>query len=415
MLDGGILAATGGDGSGPNEWGLVAAVATAIVAVAALLLREMQRRRADLDQKVSDAVSASFGRTLFELRQFEDDVKESVAVAARSATDIEQQLRDLLETSEARSERLTELLSNATDIVPRLEAAQFAVPSLLVAQAMKASTLQEGLEHLSALLRLEVASGDELEAGGNIAMQRFGANSLAIELFDRATKQNPTNGSAAASSIRLRAQAGALGPNEALSQISEVAKRLPLDRNAISEALNFFTEIDDYEGMLSFVDELLETEPENALLLRNRAIALIALGRPEEGEAAYDQSYRLARERGQENEVSNTARPYAGWLIRQGRLDDAQRILEGALGADPDSADLLRLLGDLLDMRNDPDLAAWCYETSIAASANPTDIAVTESRLRRLHAKLELRKRGFLTRDHEEPGHPDEDAPTGDG
>jgi tetratricopeptide (TPR) repeat protein len=413
MLTGTVaLAAAAQSGSNGSNWGLIAAIITAFVAVAALVLRELQRRRSDLDQKVADAVSASIGRTLLEFREFEASIRASLETTVRTAADIEEQLRERLSVSEAHSGRLADLLARAADVVPRLETSRSAIPSMLVAKALR-SDPQEGLDALSALLTADRATVDDLESGGDIAIQRFGANALALELYERATQINPDLASAMASVVLLQTRSGQLSIDEGRARMSELARSNPNNRNALSEALNLYSGSEDYEGMLQLVDELLETNERNALLLRNRAVALMRLGRIDECEQAFIRSYEIARERGDDDELSNTARPYARFLMEASRYDDARDVLEGALAGDPESTQLLTILGDLLSKDDDPDRALRCYQAALDASTNPVEHSAAERRLRRLVAREELVKNGLLSKsDSPGPKASEEQAPS---
>jgi len=387
-----------------SSWGLIAAIATAAVAVATLVLRELQRRRADLDQKVANAVNASIGRTLLEYREFEIGVRASLEEAVESATQIQLQLQERLSGSEAQSARLGELLDNASDLVPRLETSRSAIPSLLVSEALRAATPEEGLGSLSALLASHDAGADNLELAGDIARQNFGADALALALYERAVQINPARVAAEASLILLQTNAGSLPLDEGRIRISNLAKANPDNRNAISEALNLYTTYDDYAGMLELVDELLTIDEQKALLWRNRAIALSHLGRRDEVEAAYARSYEIASSKGDVDERSNTARPYASFLIEREKYDDASRILEGALAGDPAEARLLLTLGDLWDRREDRQRALRCYEAALAIKPNPNEARIILDRRERLVLRARFVEEGILKGDAYGPG-----------
>jgi tetratricopeptide (TPR) repeat protein len=389
-----ILVAVAGPESG-GDWGLVAAIATAAAALATLLFRELQRRREDLDQKVANAVSAGLGRTFLEFRELEEGAKETLSAVLETATGIEKELRERLEVSEEHSARLAELLDQAAEVVPQLSDSRSALPSLLVYQAIGA-TPEASLPYLTALLGSELAASDELVTGGNIASSR-GATSLALELYAKALEINPLDADAAASLIRLRTRTGQLSPAEGIAEMTEVMSRHPNERNAMSEALNLFVELDDYEGMLEFIDERLKGDDRNPLLWRNRAIALAELRAPQ-GDVikAYERSFALGFELGNESEVSNTARPYASFLRRSRRYKDARTIVETALAGDPRSAQLMLLLGDLEEGDGRAESAEWCYLEAKKHADRPGESTSAEQKLQDLEARRTLRQRGLL-------------------
>jgi tetratricopeptide (TPR) repeat protein len=392
----GVIAATPDSG---GDWGLVAAIATALAAVAALAVREFQRRREDLDQKVANAVSAGLGRTLLEFRDIEAGAKASLDAVLNTATGIEGELRERLEVSETHSKRLAELLEAAADVVPQLEQSKAALPTQLVIQAMNADQ-DTALSYLSALLNSELASADDLTTGGNIASRRFGASALALDFYSKALEANPRDADAAASAVRLRARAGQITLEEGIVKMTEILSEHPRDRDAISEALNLFVEFDDYQGMLDFVDQRLENDPTNPLLWRNRGIALMELRRPkDEVIEAYSKSFELALEHGTESEASNSARPYAGFLIRMHELAEAESIIERALVTDPESAQLLLLRGQVEAASGQFKTAEWCYTTAITCARSPSEAATAEADLRKLRALQTLSERGVVSAD----------------
>ena len=379
-----------------STWGLLAAVATAVVAIATLVLREAQRRRTDLDQKVANAVDASIGKTLLEYREFEVAVRTTLESTAQSATDIERQLQERLSVSESQAARLGELLDHAADLVPRLESSQSAMPSRLLSEAMRAATPEEALGPLSALLASDEAGADNLELAGDVARQKFGAEALARALYRRAVEINPSRVAAQASLILLETNAGALTIDEGRAQISALAKANPGNRNAISEALNLYATYEDYDGMLGLVDELLAVDDNKAILWRNRAVALSHIGRPSEVEAAYARSYAIANDADDDDERSNTARPYVAFLLQMKRYEDALRILEDTLDRDPEEDRLLLMLGELWDKRGDREKAMQCYDVALTVASNPTSSRIIRDRRQRLARRALLIESGIL-------------------
>jgi tetratricopeptide (TPR) repeat protein len=381
------------------SWGVVVATATAAVAVVTLVLRELQRRRADLDQKVNDAVSAGIGRTLLEYREFEAHVRASLEATVRVATEIEHQLQERLQGSEERSARLEALLANAAEIVPRLEASRTVIPSMLLVEAAQAQSSDEALGYLSSLLDATDATGDTLETAGDLARERFGADALALALYERATQRNPSLVSARASEILLKTKGGQLSLEQGREAMSDLVKSNPHSRNALSEALNLYAAYYDYQGMLELVDELLALDAEKPLLWRNRAVALDNLGRKEDAETAFARSEELTEASGEDEERANTARPYALFLMRAGRLKDARRVIQGALVGDPGSTGLLRQLGEVWEKGGNEERAKSAYEAAVAAKPNPDEARLIQARVERLIARNRLNAAGLLESD----------------
>jgi len=388
-------AAASRDGGG---WGLVVAIVTAVVAVVTLLLREVQRRKEDLDQKVAGAVNAGLGRTLLEFREMEESAKRALNAVLDNAERMERELKERLVTSETQSERLQELLARAAEVVPRLTESEAIVPALLLAQA-EGDDPDTAMAAAVALLESEFVTSDVLTRTGDIAARRLMATSIALGLYDRAVKLNPNNADARASAIRLRTTIGQLSPEEGTRQIAEVAHRNPLDRSAVSEALDLFIHLDDYAGLLAFVEQQLESGHGSASLMwRNRAIAMRELRRPSaEVSEAFQRSFELALETGEAVEISNNARPYAAYLRRAGDLDRARGVVEVALRVEPREALLLLLMGEIESDSGNYESAAWCFETAARCATTPNEQRMAKRRIEDQRLRAELAERGVIS------------------
>jgi tetratricopeptide (TPR) repeat protein len=376
---------------------LVAAIATAAAAVATLIFRELARRRTDLDQKVTNAVSASIGNTLISLREFESRAKTSLDATVKSAADIEQHLKERLDISEKQTKRLSELLEKASNVVPTLETSRAAIPSLLLAEARRASNPEEALSYLSSLLANDQATPQDLETGGDLAKEGLGADALALALFEKATKLNQALVGSRAVAIQMRARAGTLSLDDARLELSELAMSNLRNRRVLVAVSNHFSEYEDWQGMLGLLDQLLEQDRQRALLWRNRGVALDRLGRLDEAAEAYARAYSISQESGDITELSNSVKPYAPFLMAQARYEEAQAVLEEALVHEPDGGWILRQLGELRELLHEDDRASKCYEAALRATSNPTENALVRSQLTSLVARRKLVAEGILS------------------
>ncbi len=393
-----------------SGWGLVAAIATAVAAVGTLIFRELARRRTDLDQKVANAVSASIGNTLISLREFESRATTSLNETVKSAAAIEQQLEARLETSEERTMRLSELLEKATSVVPTLETSRSAIPALLLAEARR-SPPEEALNSLSSLLANDQATPRDLEAGGDLAKEGLGADALALALFEKATTLSSAQVGSRAVAIQMRARAGRQSLEDARSELAELTMANLSNRRVVVAATNHFSDFEDWEGMLALLDRLLAQDPQRALLWRNRGVALDRLGRRDEAGEAYARAYQISRESGDLTELSNTVRPYAAFLMNQTRHPEARTVLEDALSHEPDSAQLLRQLGELWERLCDDERSRKCYEAARNASNNPSEQELVGAQLRRLTTREMLVREGILAVSDGHARRPKDDLP----
>lgn len=121
--------------NGLPSWAVAAPAVTAVVAVIALVVREWQRSREDLDQKIQRSVDASLGKTLLEFRDLEAEAKKSLEAASSAATQTSQQFDGLLSEAQEHGRQLKKLLEDAAAIVPQLSAASLTYPSALLNEA----------------------------------------------------------------------------------------------------------------------------------------------------------------------------------------------------------------------------------------------------------------------------------------
>jgi hypothetical protein len=113
------------------------------------------------------------------------------------------------------------------------------------------------------------------------------------------------------------------------------------------EATNLFMFLADYSGMKEFIEAQLGRGPFEPLLVRNLAIARQELGEPADSIVqTFESSLSLARDlvSGTEQEVANTALPYAAYLLGTGEYKRAHGVIVEGLRNAPNYMRLVNLL-----------------------------------------------------------------------
>lgn len=269
-----------------QNWGLIAAVATAAVAVATLLLREWQRRRADLDAKVDQAVNARLGTFLISINEIQEKARANVDEMVASAKSSSDTLQSLVKDTEPDRRRLEELIASATEILPDVEKLQDVLPRILIDRANKSGEPGEIAGFLTQLRDSESSTSQDLADGGRLAIDKLAADQLALSLYDVALKRNPRNFLAEASRIRIAARMGTLDPNEASQRMTALALANAGNVNLISEIVNFYLlESKDYDTLQHLLQQLYnraEGSQMRSLLSRNLAVTLDQKGAADE-------------------------------------------------------------------------------------------------------------------------------------
>jgi tetratricopeptide (TPR) repeat protein len=137
----------------------------------------------------------------------------------------------------------------------------------------------------------------------------------------------------------------------------------------------------DPKAALDHFDRSLVKDANSASALVGRGDALVALDRSSEAAAAFDAAVtadpalsdvrrraEVLRFRGVEQGIAN-----ARALVRAGKLDEAERAYQSAIGGSPDSAFLYRELGAVERQRNDPTSALENYRKALGL--DPSDAA----------------------------------------
>lgn len=187
---------------------------------------------------------------------------------------------------------------------------------------------------------------------------------------------------------------------KALSKVCSLARANPNSMTIASQAMNAFISVDAYSEMLTLIDELLVVAPPASaqLFFRNRAIGLqYTGGTPEMISEAFSRSMEVAMDA--QLGISNAARPYVAYLLRNRRYDDARRVLQVALRADPLESQLLRQLGELESAEGHPDQARKCFERAIPLADNDAEREGAAAGLQRLDALEVLLADGLISAD----------------
>lgn len=385
-----------------TNWTLVGPLIGAIVAAVGLLFAEHYRRREKIQTIVDRSVDARLGQVFREFSEFEASAK----TALKSAQEGEEQLlsrldtlRERLEASESFSQRLDQLLGNAAETVSTLERAE-SIPALLLEHARAVNTEPPAaLGYLSTLYSSPDASSDELEIGGDIAAG-IKAYGLAVRLYEKAVSVGPSNATAHASLIRVRSRQGMVPTEQAINDISELARAHPYNRTVLGEAFNTCVQADDYGACKSLAEAILDTHPQSAIAWRNLAAAREELGFPApDVDDAYEKALVCSKDDPDERvDIIHTAQLYVSFLIGQHEYNHAREVVRRGLDADPSSELLLILYGDIeMTTSGNQETAKWCYQQVADNGGKGRRIALT--RLANMTNRNLLLTKGVLTRE----------------
>lgn len=371
--------------SGTN-WGLVAAITSAAVAVAALLFREWQQRQDNLSRRVQAEVSSAFGATLKEFRDIEADLREKTRKVVDEAIGARAKIEELLESSHANIEQLQTVLGEARSIIPEVDKSRTALPSHLLFTAQTGG-VDTGLAALAQILSLEGVTSTDCEIAGDRA-QVLRAYLLARDLYSRSVKIDPNNATAAASLLFCETMIGSIDADTACQRAADLIRHNLGEDNVVSEALNVFHNTRNYSAMNDLIEEMVAIRP-SALLLRNLALAQQRLGEDDRIVIdAYEKALTLAAGQERKGGYVNTARPYVSFLIGAGQFHRAGEVLEDALTLDPLEDLLLMLYTDLHIAKHDYASAAAALDAIDSRSIDPV-IKQSASRRRREIAAVE--------------------------
>ncbi|MEU9395496.1 tetratricopeptide repeat protein [Streptomyces sp. NPDC048324] len=377
-------------GVSPTGWGVIAACATAVVALMTLTFNQMKQHKESIDEKVSKAVDAKIGRTLTDLRASESEVK----VTAEEAQHIEQQLREGLAQSKESYRDLGKVIQSATNMLPAIKKSVIAIPGELVRMARKAEATGEVSDanaYLSALSASNEGSSWDYEAGGDVA-KRLRSYRLAADLYEKSTTMNPLNSTAVASLIHTQAALGQLTKEEVSKRATEHAMKYPHNREVIGKCCNAFISLEDYEGLLQFCNELMKRAPEEPIIWRNLAIALEELAAPATDiSKAYDNHLSYISKRGDEK-LDNVIRPYLRFVLRERQYEKAREILKKALRENPRSIELLESYAEVEIADSNLDQAALCYEKIAEISDGGDSDEIASEGMKTLQALRSLQR-----------------------
>ncbi|GAB7183433.1 hypothetical protein ATKI12_3264 [Kitasatospora sp. Ki12] len=374
------------------DWKFVAAAVAAAAALLGWILNTQRHRTETIDAKVKNAVDGAIGRIFQDFRNLESESKEALHVAVSSAAEEEKELRRQVEDSRQKTQELSEILSQASAIIPHLRDSAPALPgALLIGAKIKSKRDPNVALAYLAQLRATDASSAELEIGGDISRD-LGARSLAAELYELAASRDSSNACAAAALARVKSGLGALSHAEAKEVLTKIALDHPRERFTLSEVFNFLAEVNDQEAAASLARKLLRESPQSAFLWRNLAVALKDT-RAEGGEIeeAFDHALEIiGLGESESGDMENVAAPYARILIRKRDFTRAESVLRQGLEEVPNSTRLLLLWADLEIARGDAERALECCAL-VKEIGDAEDDEMADLRISRLGVKDRLK------------------------
>jgi hypothetical protein len=309
------------------------------VAAAGFFLNSLRGSRETLDKRIERAAKSQIGDRFMDFlevgerarREMATLTSETLGQAQAVIADAQSRLKQL-EASQAVEAQLEALIARAELVIPELSTIEAASP---VALGQQLDTAQLEPPRAAAIIsRLKShpsANARQLEKAGDVAREVLEDVPLARELYGLASERDPQNVSIRAELLAIDLTRDDATAANARDELQTLAVRNPTVRNPLIKLLNDFVEREDYKTMENLIRQLLEQFPNDPLLLRNLALALSHVSDDVHAiDDTYRQSLQYADKPDGESDFVNAARPYANWLIYQGRLEEAERVLRQA-------------------------------------------------------------------------------------
>lgn len=409
-------------------------------------------RKQRLDTLVNDKVSANIGRRYVELTNIGERIQDLHTELATERTEVQ----ELIQNASEANKQIEEIRNYWQSVLPTKES--FERGDELVMIDIQKSIATSDMEQTIRLLHLLLDHSKDskiLERAGDRARLDIFNPALAIRLYERAIEMNPRNWSATAellalrvnetsetesaiaslkklafehpeepnalskltTSLRLRCQRERGGP--AFQDLKDLVTAYPTNPYVLGGMCNAFMDLDDYDGMLSYIDGLLskpETFDNNPayrmILLRNMGIAQSSIGKPRsEVTATYEEMSVIAWDRFRGTTDPSNRResgtllitslsPFLNFLISSGdesELNSAEEQLVNLLGIKPTEFFLFYLLGQLQRRRGNLK-EAWNLFELAGSLADNDDYRALEEAKREITVLMSLAEAGINVR-----------------
>jgi tetratricopeptide (TPR) repeat protein len=339
---------------------VVTAIIGAAVAAGGFMLSGWRQRQETLDTRIERAVKSQIGDRFMDFLAVGErtaremsDLTEAASVQAEAVISEAKDRLAQLEASMGVQRELEDLLTRADKVLPDLDTLAAATPAALL-RDLNSSQIDAPQATASLLRLLDHGSttSKQFEMAGDKAREHLEDIDLARALYQRAVDRNPSNVSAKA---ELLGTTLLDGDDEASAAAMDGLRALvrdnPVSRTPLIKLLNEYVRSERYADMEQEIRSILESSPDDALLWRNLAVALVHNGGTvDDIGAAYERAIELSNATTNEGDYVNSAKTYVGWLASQGLFERADQILAAALAKMPQEESLY-FASFQLDMR----------------------------------------------------------------
>ncbi|MCC6954662.1 MAG: tetratricopeptide repeat protein, partial [Deltaproteobacteria bacterium] len=187
-------------------------------------------------------------------------------------------------------------------------------------------------------------------------MLRLKAFGRARELYQSALNIDPNHRDA-----RLHLGAFLLAARQIEEAESHIRRLLEMNPNDVEARIldaGLMSNRKNFAGARATLEEIIKNDPKNATALASLGDVSMSEGKGDEAEALFRRSLEA-------KESSTVRLVLADLYMRQARLDESQKLLEGLVEAEPDNVSLRFYLGEFLLLRGSNDKAAEQYEKMI--------------------------------------------------
>ena len=222
--------------------------------------------------------------------------------ARRQSEEMAEKFDGFVQDIESRTKEVTQLHKNATEQLSRLrqqipDVEEYSAEEVFI-EALNHDSPQAKAALCSRLLVHPDSTSKVMESAGDL-MRKTKRNSLAMDLYKAAAERDPDNLTAQVELLALQIEDDYSKRESAIEDALQLIKKHPKP-GFLARIFNAIIHVQRYDLLLHFVDEVFavkdqfRTKEANALLYRNRGVALLELGRTEESTAAYEKALEIS-------------------------------------------------------------------------------------------------------------------------
>ncbi|BAO45618.1 tetratricopeptide repeat protein [Thiolapillus brandeum] len=308
------------------------------------LLREYRKVRSETEDSIKSLVNAKLGEIMTGIQSEVSRIEVLGQEQEPKIKKIEENYLSFLKDVEEKSAQVESLYQEANQ---KLTALKEAIPNVdeysahdILAIAESKESSQVKAELCTRILKHPDATSKDLELAGDM-MEKQSRHSLALDLYEAATKKDPERINAFSEYMALRAVIMPEKRDESLKAVKSRILEKPV-RNSFSTVANALMEMDRYEELKDFalavIDKVADKDPKlKAYALRSVAVSYKNIGEIDKSIEYFEKAFQLTPE------DPNILKPFLGILEEQGRQDEYIEMAKKLIQADPAEVQYYRI------------------------------------------------------------------------